>query len=249
MTKNQTFSNEELTAYLDGEAPSEVARRIDLALGTNAKLKIQLESLSLDRAALKSAFEGLLQAAPQYPIEHQAAANVAPASSNLLKYAAVAALFAVMGWAGAYGLFQSKAATWQQQAAIYHSLYVNATLTNVNPSAIDMETELARVTAAVGKDISLDDLKRVSEFEYKRTQILGFDGRPLMQVSYLSRLGTPVVLCILRSKATLTSDVKTETMQGMAAATWSKGAFEYLLIGGNDRDLIERAAKTFAAVL
>jgi anti-sigma factor RsiW len=249
MTKNHTFSNEELTAYLDGEASPEMVRSIDVALGTNDKLKMQLESLSLNRAALKSAFEGLLQAAPPYPIEHKVAGNDEPLASNRLKFAAVAALFAVMGWAGAYGLFQSKAATWQQQAAIYHSLYVNATLTHVDSSANDMQAELARVTAAVGKDISLADLQRVSEFEYKRTQILGFDGRPLMQVSYLSRLGTPVVLCILRSKAALTSDVKTETMQGMAAATWSKGSFEYLLIGGNDRDLIERAAKTFAAVL
>jgi anti-sigma factor RsiW len=249
MTKNHTFSNEELTAYLDGEASPEMARSIDVALGTNDKLKIQLESLSLDRAALKSAFEGLLQAAPPYPIEHQAVANTGSASGNLFKLAAVAALFAVMGWAGAYGLLQGKSATWQQQAAVYHSLYVNATLNHVDSSAHDMQAELARVTAAVGKDVSLADLKRVSEFEYKRTQILGFDGRPLMQVSYLSSVGSPVVLCILRNTAATNSTVKIETMQGMAAATWSKGSFEYLLIGGGDRDLIERAAKTFAAVL
>jgi hypothetical protein len=92
-------------------------------------------------------------------------------------------------------------------------------------------------------------LKRVAEFEYKRSQILGFEGRPLMQVAYLSRVGSPVVLCIMRSDATAALGVKTDVMQGMAAATWRKGNYEYLLIGGHDKALIERAANTFAAAL
>jgi anti-sigma factor RsiW len=250
MTEHHNFSNEDLTAYLDGEISPEVRRRIGSALTSDGNLRIRLETLTLDRATLKTAFEGLLQAAPAYPLKPAVTVKALPApASNRLMFAAVAALCAVIGWGAATGLRQTTPPSWQEKAAIYHSLYVNGTITNINTDAANIQAELARVTTALGKDISLADLKRVAEFEYKRSQILGFEGRPLMQVAYLSRVGSPVVLCIMRSDATAALGVKTDVMQGMAAATWRKGTYEYLLIGGHDKALIERAANTFAAAL
>jgi anti-sigma factor RsiW len=250
MTESFHYSSEELTAYLDDEVSPDVRRRIGSALDVNANLRIQLESLTLDRATLKTAFEGLLQSAPSYRVTHVTPVKPMPIpTDNRVKFAVVAALCAMMGWVAATGIFPTTPTTWQQKAAVYHSLYVNGTINSLVFNPENMKLELARVTMALGKPILLENLQRVPEFEYKRAQILGFEGRPLMQVAFLSRLGAPVVLCIMRSDTSSTKGVKSDVMQGMAAATWSRGAYEYLLIGGSDKDLIARAANTFAATL
>jgi anti-sigma factor RsiW len=250
MTESVYFSNEELTAYLDDEIAPDVRRRIGSALDNNANLKVQLESLRVDRATLKTAFEGLLRSAPPYSVKHVAAIKVVQIpTNNRMKFAVVATLCAMVGWVAATGLFRAAPVTWQEKAAIYHSLYVNGTISSVIADTVDTQVELERVTSALGKNILLENLKRVPEFEYKRSQILGFEGRPLMQVAFLSRMGSPVVLCIMRSNTSTTKAVKTDVMQGMAAATWSSGTYEYLLVGGIDKDLIARAANTFATAL
>jgi anti-sigma factor RsiW len=253
MTDSFHYSSEELTAYLDDEVSPDVRRRIGSALDVNANLRIQLESLTLDRATLKTAFEGLLQFAPSYRVTH--VTPITPIklmpvpTDNRVKFAVVAALCAMIGWVAATGLFPTTPTTWQQKAAVYHSLYVNGTINSVFVDTANMEVELERVTTALGKPIFLESLRRIPEFEYKRAQILGFEGRPLMQIAFLSRLGAPVVLCIMRSDTSSTKGVESDVMQGMAAATWSRGPYEYLLIGGSDKDLIARAANTFAATL
>ena len=37
--------------------------------------------------------------------------------------------------------------------------------------------------------------------------------------------------------------------QGMSSASWAKGGYEYMLIGGRDDTLIAQAAKDFAGAL
>jgi anti-sigma factor RsiW len=250
MTVHHHFSKEILTAFLDGEVTPDVRRRIGAELFTNANLSAQLEALSLDRSQLKTDFEGLLQSAPPYSVKHAAAMKAVPdPTANRIRFACVAAVCALLGWGAATELYRPTLATWQERAAVYHSLYVNSTLNNVVTNPAKMKVEFEQVTTTLGKNILLENLQRVPEFEYKRSQILGFQGRDLMQIAFLSNDGSPVVLCIMRSDTNTTRDIKTDDMQGMAAATWSKGAYEYLLIGGSDRNLIARAANTFAAIL
>ncbi len=244
------FSNEELTAYLDDEIGPAERRRINAALEVNTNLKVQLDSLKIDRAMLKADFDDLMQSAPRYNVNHVTTIEVVQIpTDNRLKFAVVGALCAMMAWVAATGLFRAPPITWQEKAAIYHSLYVNRTISDVVTNPASAQVELERATKALGKDIFLANLNRIPEFEYKRSQILGFEGRPLLQVAFLSRIGSPIVLCIMRGDIVAAKGIKTDVIQGMAAATWSKGAYEYLLIGGSDKELIARAANTFAAVL
>ncbi len=254
MNDKNMFTNEQLTAYLDDEADAELTKKIDTARLKDADINKCLDGLTLNRKNLVFAFDSLLGSAPAYAETTKNMSTLAPAlrhqrTINGLSYAAAALLFCAVGWASA-GYFRADSSnTWQRQAAIYHSLYVSSTLNQVQNDAATMQAELSRVSLALGKNISLQDLSQVSELELKRAQTLGFKGRPLIQVAYLSRLGTPIVLCIMKSGEKPDTSVKTQTLQGMSAAEWSKGEYEFLLIGGTDRDMIERAANAFSKTL
>ncbi len=244
-----TINDELLTSYLDGESSPDARKSVDLALTCDPQLRKRLENLMLDRTGLKSAFDALLD--PSQPRPDIFRANRPPAKSvqRPLKVAALAVLCGLAGWSLATWLPAQSRSTWQQQAAIYHSLYVNSTVAGVNNNEAVMEEELGRVSVALGKSIELKNLRAVEALTYKRSQILGFEGQPLMQIAYLSALGSPVVLCIMRRDHDDQKAVETTTLEGLMAATWSAGKFEYMLIGGSDAALIEDAAKRLAVLL
>ena len=50
----------------------------------------------------------------------------------------------------------------------------------------DLQAELDRVAAAIGKAMTVDDLTLFSGVDYRRAQILSFEGRPLIQLAFLT---------------------------------------------------------------
>lgn len=92
-------------------------------------------------------------------------------------------------------------------------------------------------------------LAPVEQLDYKRAQILSFEGRPLIQLAFLSKVGAPVALCILQSYDGQESSPGFSEMRGMSSASWSKDGYEYLLIGGNDNSLIKQVAERYSAQL
>jgi anti-sigma factor RsiW len=244
-----TINDELLTSYLDGESSPDARKSVDLALTRDPQLRKRLENLKLDRTGLKSAFDTLLDTSPPRSDVFKATKPPAKSLQVPLKVAGLAVLCGLAGWGLATWLPAQSRSTWQQQAAIYHSLYVNSTVAGVNNSEAVMQEELERVSVALGKSIELKSLRAVEALSYKRSQILGFEGQPLMQIAYLSALGSPVVLCIMRRDHDDQKAVETTNLEGMVAATWSAGRFEYMLIGGNDSALIEDAAKRLSVLL
>jgi hypothetical protein len=144
---------------------------------------------------------------------------------------------------------RTAAPTWQDAAATYHALYVTETLTDVAETASQAGIRLQGNAARLGQTIAPGHIDVVSGLTLKRSQLLGFEGRPLLQIAYLSENGAPVALCIMKSENAKPSNVRTATLQGMASARWAKDGFEYLLIGGADKEAIETAARTFATLL
>ena len=67
MTTGRTFSDEDLTAFLDGEADDALAREIEAALEADQDLAARLEGLTVPIAALQRAFATQLSAAPAMP--------------------------------------------------------------------------------------------------------------------------------------------------------------------------------------
>lgn len=251
MSDGRTFSDEELTCYLDGEADAALHAAVDAARVHNGDVKARLEHLTLDEAALKSAFDGLLDgapAAPELPGTRPAVSQGFGASA--LRSMAATAVVCLMlgGWAGAW-LATPGEASWREFAAAYHALYVKRTLAEINNPRVASEHELERVSEALGKKIELAAVTKVERLDYKRAQILGFKGQPLIQLAFLSKGGAPVALCIIREANGGSRAIAMREMHAMSSASWSKDGYSYFLVGGSDAALIEKAAADFAARL
>jgi hypothetical protein len=250
MTEPREFTNEDLTAYLDGMADAARVRDIDRALASDAALRARLQGLQVDPHAIASAFDALLPTAPAYPN----ASVIAPRRdraglANWRVLAATALIGAGLGWAVATFISHAKTETWQHYAATYHAMYVKGTLAHVTADSTTTADDLRRASAALGLVIAPSALSGVDWLEFKRAQVLGFGGRPVVQLAFLSKTGEPIALCIARTAPSRTQAIKTNTVLGMATATWAKGDHDYLLIGGTDTALIASSAAVFAKSL
>jgi anti-sigma factor RsiW len=254
------FSDEELTAYLDGEAKPALVTAIDAARAARPELAQRLKDLDVDRDEIADVFHGLLASAPDMPAvvnlegaERRDNARRPAGSSRLRLFmaaAACAAMLAVGAGAG-YLLSETGNSSWRAYVAAYQALYVGGTLSHIRSMVPEQLSELDRVGKSLGRTFDLAALQQIDQLDYKRAQTLGFEGRPLVQLAFMSKVGDPVALCIIRSSAasTAASEIRYDTIEGMRAAYWEADGFEYLLIGGSDTELINAAAKYFAGVL
>lgn len=251
MNERQTFTNEELTAFLDGEVDEPLAQDISNALENDAELRARLDDLQIDTGQIKSAFDGLLETAPPVPAALEEPPPEQSVTRNLSWQAIAATALLCLLIGGGIGSFISgaKPETWRDYAATYHALYINRTLSQIDQSSTEAAAQLAEVSTALGKTIDFAALSQTDQLDYKRAQILGFEGRPLVQLAFLSEDGAPIALCIMRAYNTADRDVHVNQMRGMSAASWTTGDFEYLLIGGSDKTLIEKAAQALKARL
>lgn len=247
MTELKRFRDEELTAYLDGELDVRTQRDLEAALETDVGLRQRLDALRLPSDAIASAFDDLLATAPAMP-----ALPPAPAKRRRQFY--VPAMSAAAGimvgvWLGAFSLAGRVEAErdWMQYVAAYQALYVDATLTSVNQSDTAIDAELERLGAIMGQDFAA--VRRDPNLIFKRGQLLGFEGRELVQLAFLSPANEPVALCIIRADTAEGRGIEMTRLEDMAAAHWTENGFSYLLIGGDDKALIEGAAERFRAAI
>ncbi len=249
MSEQRDFSDEELTAFLDGEGDLAPLAEIERALAQDPQLRARLDALSLDKERLGEALAPLLESAPEPPELDEGPFAVARdhhAGSGWPRMAAAAALALVIGFGAGSLLTGGGEAGWRDYVASYQALYANSTLSHIDQAQESAAAELERVPSAIGKPIALADVTLPDQLDYKRAQILSFEGRPLIQLAFLSKVGAPVALCIVRSAAGGDSAVRLTEMEGMSAAHWSKGGYAFILIGGQDDALIARIAAVYS---
>ncbi|MBO6893994.1 MAG: hypothetical protein JJ866_18785 [Roseibium sp.] len=251
MTGRQTFSDEQLTAYLDGEAEPVLADDIRIALETDPELGKRLDGLVIDTSQVATTFKGLLANAPHPPDLSEVPSEAAEPRRvpEFLKYAAVAFIAVAIGWSSGSLTSRDAGPDWKDFVATYHALYVTDTLAPVSQDQADAEAELAAVANVVGHAVDLDVLNNLPPLTYKRAQVLGFEGTPLMQMTFLTDQGVPIALCLIRSSGSGKAIPDFAELQGMSAATWSKDGFDFLLIGGTDAPLIRKVTDVLVAQL
>lgn len=244
MTQN-VISDEDLTAYLDGEAGADLLARIKTALKEDRGLQDRLDLLAVPMESMKEAFGDVITAAPEMPpLPNQPNSIQSPTSVRFwTALAASAILGAVIGF---WGLQKAQTKDWRDYAAAYHVLYVNRTLADVQTSPSQTMAEVEQLGAVLGHDLAPAPLDKVLDF--KRGQVLGYQGQPLVQLAYLSPLGDPVALCLIRTNGADRS-VQMSELEGLSAATWQSDGIAYLLIGGTDAGLIQNAAARFSDAL
>lgn len=243
MSRDTDISDETLTAFLDGALSHADAKRVSDAIEFDPNLAARLEALSIPLDDLRPAFDTMLDDAP---------ANLVPNPPSHTQFGILPTAIAasvVLAAGIAIGAYVTKPAPspggWHAYVAAYQALYVEDTLNIVEQTAAETQSQLTRVSASLGRE--LDSAIQVPGLAYKRAQVLGFKGKPLVQLAYLSESGAPLALCIIRSEKS--DAIKSMKLEGLEAASWSDGTFAYLLIGGKDPDQIEAAATHLQAQL
>ncbi len=251
MTAHKMFSDEDLTAYLDGESDQAMTDAIQRQLSDDIALANRLDQLVLDKTQIETSFQDLLAMAPDAPAFLSRETH-ARHGFGKLQYALIAAAAVLCLLAGgiAGNLWQQpREEAWFEFVATYQALYINSTLAHVKHSPASAQSELDRVSQSIGKALDLSKVSSNEDLDYKRAQILGFEGQPLAQLTFLSKVGAPIALCIIRSDEERERVMEVATRRGMSSAIWSKGGYEFMLIGGEDDQLIERSARQFASLL
>ncbi|WP_299295365.1 hypothetical protein [uncultured Tateyamaria sp.] len=248
MTDVRHFSDEELTAFLDGEAGDALHAAIEGALETDAVLAERMAALDLPLGPIVDAYDALLATAPPMPafdvvIPEPVAARPRGlwAKGVGLFGTGLAAGLAVAVFTG-FGTPEPQPRGWISFVASYQALYTTATLAGATPSSQEAEVQLASVSDALGLDLT--GLPVAEGLTFKRAQVLGFNGKPLIQIAYLREDGTPVALCIIASGP----DDKPLSMgeaEGLDIARWNTPGFGFLLIGGEDAAPLAQEAETF----
>ncbi|MEP4704695.1 MAG: hypothetical protein ABJZ62_07570 [Hyphomicrobiales bacterium] len=243
MGKIINHTDEELTAYLDGELKAAKIAEINEVLAHDETLRARLDALSIDKDHLKSTFSALLDEAPT-----MAPIIIAPPKWNFQQMAAAAVVALTVGL-GASALLpersEQKAPGWRAYVASYQSLYSHATLSHVEITEEAAKAELTRVSAAIGKNFDYKTFSEDQNLSYKRSQILSFKGKPLIQLAFLTPDGKPIALCIIRKDVSNTQ-IQLGEAEGMKSAFWVDDGYEYLLIGGEDKALIEKTASYYS---
>lgn len=249
MTEQRIFTDEELTAYLDDEADADIRKSIDAALSDDTAIRDQLAALTIDHEQIRAAFDSLLDHAPaamELPdVKPQGVMN-----PTLYKMAVAALVALIVGVGVGINFSQdAKLEGWRGYVAAYHTLYTEQTLASIDLSESTAQDDLSRASASIGKDISIETLQASDALSFKRTQLLAFKGNPLLQLTFVTVAGEPVALCILKKPNLADSEPRSVILEGMPATSWSKDGYDFILIGGSDSKLIEKAARVYAGII
>lgn len=249
MTPKRQFSDEELSCYLDGEADDALATAIEQARADNPELETRLKMF--EAAALSFAQDQalLLDQAPEPPMLAPVAAT--PATTSRKATALVACVSMLAGAVLTVGAFMAwhpeKVVDWRDVVANYQSLYVTETLTATTFTSAEQAEMLDRVGRKLGYDFGR--LPNVDGYRFTRAQELGFEGRPLAQLTFLTSEQAPVALCVIKSDDAGSSELVRQDMHGLEVYSWYDGGFAVLLVGPKGDSSLPLAAAQFQAAL
>lgn len=243
MTSGDRITDEDLTAWLDGEADVTLAARIEAALEEDPDQVSRIYALGFDRNALASGFDAMLLQAPAFPAEDTGTPvppDATPGRSAIWRIAAALVLGIALGAGTSRFIAHGKEeADWVSLAAAYQALYVEQTLAVVNDTRAERDAQLDRVSAAVGVD--LHGTPDSTELDYRRSQILGMGDKVIIQVAYFSEERLPVALCLTRTDDA-PRGYHMDRYYGMEFVEWVQDGVHYVLIGNIGEGRLRKAA-------
>ncbi|MGO6816518.1 anti-sigma factor [Rhizobium brockwellii] len=245
-TKHTIPSDEDLTAFIDGELTAEEAARIEAIVNEDKSVAERLEFLARANLPFEQAFAPLLAEAPRQkletmlaaiPAQQSAKSNSSPAFATRRRFLGALAASLVAGIAidrAVIGIGRSFApkdenSEWRAVVAEYISLFTPETLAGPTPPKDVQTAQLARLDEKLGLSLSPEAIS-LPGVDFKRAQLLQYDGKPLAQITYLDPESGPMALCIvMSSKGRKAPDL--ESRKGMNVVYWSSETHAFMLIG------------------
>jgi anti-sigma factor RsiW len=253
MTHTQPPSDELLVAYLDGELDAEQHQLITDQVRTDPALALRLEAMQGVGLPFKAAFDSVLHQAPTQRLQAMLKALPAtqPATLSRRRFLAIAATFAVAGVA-ADRLFINWPHTesgqgWRASVAEYMALYTPRTLENLSADPASHRAQLSAVGAQLGLPLSPESVG-LPGAEFRRAQVLDYDGVLIGQLTYLDPRHGPLALCITAAKKGA-QPLATEQRRGMNVVYWANRSHGFMLIGRNPFEDLQTMARSVERTL
>jgi anti-sigma factor RsiW len=145
-------------------------------------------------------------------------------------------------WAGSsFGLFDAPE-DWRSAIAEYTHLYTNETFSPLKPDATQQAAELEAVSAAVGANLTLDNLV-LPGLRFTSAFMLSYGGSPLGVIAYVDGSGAPVLLCILANGAP-NMPTESERRGDLSLAWWALNGRSHLVVGRIPKETAVALART-----
>lgn len=256
-TKHTIPSDEDLTAFIDGELTAEEAARIEAIVNEDESVAERLEFLARASLPFEQAFAPLLAEAPHQKLEAMLAAmpasparsGPAPAFAARRRFLGALAASLIAGIAidrAVIGIGKGFSAKdenseWRAVVADYISLYTAETLAGPVPGREDQAAQLAGLDEKLGLSLSPEAVS-LPGIDFKRALLLQYDGKALAQIAYLDPETGPMALCIVKSdKGPKAPDL--ESRKGMNVVYWSNATHAFMLIGRIPVDRVQELAE------
>jgi hypothetical protein len=244
---NAIPSDEQLVAYLDDQLDSEQRNRIDNAIAEDPTLNLRLQWLARSSLPFKAAYDELGRQAPMDRLQYMLDTLPAPARPGMNRrwFLAAAAGLVVSGVLAdrlflGWQLSQQKN-NWRDLVADYMSLYVPQTLDHLPTDEATQRVQLRTIDARLGLKLAPAQLT-LPRSEFKRAQILEYDGVAIAQITYLDPAHGPMALCVTRSNSGI-RPLAHERRHEMNVVYWAEREHAWMLIGHNPVEELEDMAK------
>jgi hypothetical protein len=130
---------------------------------------------------------------------------------------------------------------WRGLVADYMALYVPETLEHLPSDEATQLAQLRSIDTRLGLNLAPAKLT-LPRSEFKRAQILEYDGVPIAQITYLDPANGPMALCVTLSNSGSRHFAR-ERRHGMNVVYWADMEHAWMLIGHNPAAELEDMAK------
>ncbi|WP_195909563.1 anti-sigma factor family protein [Rhizobium tubonense] len=260
--KNELPSDEMLVAFIDGELDAAKTAEIEKLINADEATAERFEFLSRSDLPYVEAFAPLLKAAPDAKL--QAMLGAIPATTprkfstsgvSRRGFLAAAAACLIAGIAVDRGLIElnhrlekpDEGAEWRAVVAQYLGLYTADTLSAPAGDRAAQAAQLEQVGSKLGISLTPETVA-LSGADFRRAQVLEYDGKPLAQIAYLDPEDGPMALCIISSQ-TGPAEPDMERRHGMNVVYWSSAGHAFMLIGHSTADRMKTMADGVRAKL
>jgi anti-sigma factor RsiW len=128
---------------------------------------------------------------------------------------------------------------WMEAVAQYVSLFSDKTLAGMPADPAAREAGLSRVSTALGLNISREKLASLPTLDFRGTQLLQLEGKPLAQIAFMSDTGKPVAICII--KTTKPAEAPSpERKHGLNLVHWVANGYGFMVIGDVPQESLRR---------
>ena len=241
-------SDELLVAYLDGELDGEQRRMIEAQIRDEAAVAARLSQLKEGDLPFRSAFDELLREAPNDRLQAmlKSLPDMRKPGISRRGFLATAASFIVAGvvadrlfmaWHDAEG-----EDGWRISVAEYMVLYTPQTLDNLSTDPNSHAAQLSAVGSQLGIPLTTESVS-LPGAQFRRAQILDYEGVLIGQLTYLDPRHGPLALCIT-GKRPGRAALSTEQRLGLNVVYWSTPSNAFMLIGKNPYEDLEIMARS-----